>query len=275
MDVAEFEDVRADPDPIRQARNATALLQTYSQRSHELARLRRAAIDRAHDELGMTYTEVASQVGISKGRVTQLRKSAPPLERAFFGVGPVTIAFPVRAVKDRPLGVVAVEDETASKAMAGILESLSLAVETFPIPAGGEWEPPADAVAICGPKSSRITAEAIANDPHLSFEPDEHGRWVITDRSNGNVFVSPSDEGDPSRETAYIARVQRNGRMVLIVAGVHALGSVGAVEYIRRNLTELFEAVGEQPFSLIVTSSFEGMAVTETAAAWGPRKHTS
>lgn len=269
----EFEHVRAEEDPLRQARRATELLQTYSQRSHELARLRKAAIDRAHDQLGMTYTEVASKVGITKGRITQLRKTAPPAERAFFGVGPVTIAFPVRKIGDRPLGVVAVEDETATKNMSGILESLSLAVDTYPIPTTGEWDPPADAVAICGPKSSHITAEAIENDPYLSFQPDDAGRWVITDRETGDVFVSPSDAGDPTREVAYIARLQRRGRIILIIAGVHALGSVGAVEYLRRNLPDLYAAVGDAPFSLAVTSTFDDTTVTETTALWGPKAH--
>ncbi|WP_460701441.1 helix-turn-helix domain-containing protein [Myceligenerans halotolerans] len=273
MSSDEFEHVRAEEDPIRQARRATELLQTYSQRSHELARLRKAAIDRAHDQLGMTYTEVASKVGISKGRITQLRKGAPPAERAFFGVGPVTVAFPIRKNGDRALGVVAIEDDTATKNMSGILESLSLAVDTYPIPPSGDWEPPADAVAICGPKSSHITAQAVRNDPFLSFEPDEVGRWVITDRKTGDVFVSPSDAGDPTREIAYVARLRRNRRIILIIAGVHALGSVGAVEYLRRNLPDLYVAVGDGPFSLVVTSAFDGMTVTETSALWGPKAH--
>ena len=45
--------------------------------SEELAQLRKAAVIRAHDELGMSYTDVAAAAGISKGRVTQIRKSSP------------------------------------------------------------------------------------------------------------------------------------------------------------------------------------------------------
>lgn len=273
MSSEEFERVRTEADPIRQARMATALIQTYGQRSYELARLRKAAIDRAHDEHGMSYTEVASQVGITKGRITQLRKSAPPIERAFFGVGPVTVAYPVRAVVGRTLGAVATEDQKATQDMVGILESLSLAAETFGIPPSGEWEPPVDAVAICGPKSSHVTAQAIKADPYLTFRPDGAGRWVITDRQTGEVFVSPWDTGDETQDIAYVARLNRNGRTLLFIAGVHALGSVGAVEYLRRNLPDLYAEVGERPFSLVVASRFEGLAVTETTALWGPKVH--
>ncbi|MFC7660888.1 helix-turn-helix domain-containing protein [Pseudonocardia benzenivorans] len=56
----------------------------------ELARLRRAAIEEARDQLGGSYTEVAKAFGLTKGRITQIRNSAPPAHRAFFGVGPST-----------------------------------------------------------------------------------------------------------------------------------------------------------------------------------------
>lgn len=273
MDTDEFNQVRTDADPIRQARRATELLAIYGQRTTELARLRKAAIDRAHDELGMSYTDVAAQVGITKGRITQLRKSAPPIERAFFGVGPVTVAVPVRKITNRPHGVIALEDSTAAERLGDLLASLSFSVESFQIPPDGVWEPPADAVAICGPKSSRVTAEAIAADPHLSFEPDGDGRWVITDRHSGEVFVSPSDVGDSTRDLAYIARLPQQGRTLVIVAGVHALGSIGAVEYLAANLPELYATVGDDPFSLVVSSTFNGTTVTDTAAVWGPEVH--
>lgn len=273
MATDEFDQVRAEGDPLRQARRATELLAVYGQRSIELARLRKVAIDRAHDELGMSYTEVAAEAGITKGRVTQIRKSAPPAERAFFGVGPVTIAVPIRSVGERAHGVVALEDTTAAGRLTQALDSLSLAAEVFHIPADGRWEPPADAVAICGPKSSHVTAEAIAADPYLRFEPDQAGRWVITDRASGEVFTSPADDGDPTRDLAYIARLRRPNGLLLVIAGVHALGSIGAVEYLTRNLATLYHDVSDTPFSLVVSSTFDGTTVTETSALWGPQAH--
>jgi len=73
----EFEAVRRDPDPIRRGQRATSLLTTYQQRSTELARLRKAAIEEAHQQHGLSYTEIATRLGITKGRITQIRSDAP------------------------------------------------------------------------------------------------------------------------------------------------------------------------------------------------------
>ena len=90
----DFDEVRRDPDPIRRGRRV------YQQRAAELARLRREAIEEAHIGQGLTYTEIATALGITKGRVTQIRGGAPARERAFFGVGPVHVGVPLREGTD-------------------------------------------------------------------------------------------------------------------------------------------------------------------------------
>ncbi|WP_088284893.1 hypothetical protein [Kineosporia sp. A_224] len=77
MDNDEFAAVRAEQDPLVQARLATELIGTYQQRSVELARLRKVAIERAARERGMTMSAVAVEIGLTKGRITQIRQSAP------------------------------------------------------------------------------------------------------------------------------------------------------------------------------------------------------
>jgi hypothetical protein len=72
----EFESVRRDPDPIRRGQRASSLLAHYQQRATELARLRKAAIEEAHRDRGMSYTEIAAALGITKGRITQIRNDA-------------------------------------------------------------------------------------------------------------------------------------------------------------------------------------------------------
>ena len=71
----EFHALRLEPDPVRRGRRATDLLATYQQRSVELARIRRAAVEEARDQLGGSYTEVARAFGLTKGRITQIRSS--------------------------------------------------------------------------------------------------------------------------------------------------------------------------------------------------------
>ncbi|MFG1646976.1 sigma factor-like helix-turn-helix DNA-binding protein [Amycolatopsis sp. NPDC049252] len=77
MDDDEFERVRQDPDPIRRAKRSTAMIEVYMGRMAELSHLRKDAIEQAHDT-GMSYTEIAAALGITKGRVTQIRSQPPP-----------------------------------------------------------------------------------------------------------------------------------------------------------------------------------------------------
>jgi hypothetical protein len=70
---SDVERVKAEKDPLERARLATALMTSYEVRSRTLAPLRRIAIEDASAVHGMTYTEVAEKIGLSKGRVSQIR----------------------------------------------------------------------------------------------------------------------------------------------------------------------------------------------------------
>lgn len=269
-----FEAVRNETDPRRQGRLATELLALYGQRSIELARIRRKAMARLQREQGMSYAAVAAEFGLSKGRVGQISQSGPPLERGLFGTGPITVAIPLRATEDRPLPVVAGEDALAADRATALLESLQFEVKQFRIPPGGAWTPSGDVLAICGPKSSPpVTGKAMAADPVLNFHEDRTGRWVIEDRATGQTFTSPIDDGDPSRDAGYVGRLPFNGGDLFIVAGIHALGSVGAIDYLSNHLAEMYDAVGEQHFSMVVESSHDGDTVTASEALCPARIH--
>lgn len=267
-----FEAVRRMTDPLAQARAAGELIGVYQQRSVELSRIRKAAMEAAVDQRGITFTELAKELGLTKGRVSQIRSAAPPRERALFGVGPITLAAPLRA-GDRPEGYISRHDSVAVEKMAQLLTSLSFSVDRFLIPSDGQWILGPDAVAICGPKSSPVTAEAIANDPWLDFFPDDEGRWLLRER-NGQVFTSSFDKGDQAQDIAYVARLPMGEQSIFVIAGVHALGSVGAVDYLTHHARELYDQVGDNHFSMITTGRFDtqGNAI-QTEALWGPQIH--
>lgn len=259
-------------DPLAQARAAGSLIGVYQQRSVELSRIRKAAMEAAVNQRGITFTEVAKELGLTKGRVSQIRSAAPPKERALFGVGPITLATPLRS-GERPEGFVSRYDSVAVDAMANLLTSYSFAVDRFLIPSHGAWVPTPDAVAICGPKSSPVTAHAIENDPWLDFSPDEEGRWLLRER-DGDIFTSPFDLGDPTQDIAYVARLPFGDQKIFVIAGVHALGSVGAVNYLTRHARELYDQVGDEHFSMIVQGTFDDQGnPTKTEALWGPKIH--
>jgi hypothetical protein len=271
-----FERVRREPDPLRQAKLASELITQYQQRSVELARLRKEAINRAADERGLSYSSIAAELGLTRGRITQIRQTAPPGERAFFGVGPVTVAVPLRVIQGRALPVISSEDARAAEMLTNFLGTLSFQVEPFRIPPDGKWQPRGDAVAICGPKSSPVTAEAIAADPYLKFEPDDAGKWTIRERDGSRTYESPMDDATSVgwSDVAYVGRLTAgNGKTLLVIAGVHALGSVGAVDYLTHHLADLHAKVSNRPFSMVVASDHDGETVTRSELLCPPRLH--
>jgi hypothetical protein len=103
----------------------------------------------------MSYTAVAAKIGLSKGRITQIRQTAPPAERAFFGVGPVTVAVPLRRMDGRSAGVIAREDAASAEQLTALLTSLQLQVQQFHIPTDGEWTPRGTPSPSAGPSPHR------------------------------------------------------------------------------------------------------------------------
>jgi hypothetical protein len=273
----DFDSVRAEPDPVRRGQRATRLLNTYQQRAVELARLRRAAIEEAHRDRGLSYTEIAEALGITKGRITQIRDTAPLPERAFFGTGPVSIGIPYRyRVTDRERPLIAAEDAQTGEQLEHLLTSLAFAVTRYQIEPERTDPPPGDTVVVCGPKSAVVGAALMARDPALGMT-ESAGRWLIEDRRAGQVIGSPADE-DPAQnaDIAYLARHVLDGQVVVHIAGIHAIGSLGAADYLTSHLDalfahpDLFTPTGEQPFSAVIRASFDGLTITHSGLVAGP-----
>jgi hypothetical protein len=266
----EFADVRRDPDPIRRGRRATELLALYQQRSTELARLRREALEEAHRDLGLPYSQIATSLGITKGRVTQIRSTAPAPARALFGVGPVTIVTPYRyQATDRERPLLAAEDVAAADAAKQLLESFDFVTRSAQIGPNDVELPSGDLFIICGPKSSHAVTSLVDTDPRITIANDDEG-WFVEDRQTQARHRSPSDTAGESADVAYVARRVAGNRTITHVAGLHAIGSLGAVEYLTANAAELYSASAGRDFSLLVESGYSGLAITGTGAIGEP-----
>lgn len=276
----ESDHVEAIEDPAERARAATELLGIHQSQVNRLAGVRRHAIAELRSA-GLSYAQVADVLGVSRGRIAQLSTSPFIVEQEFFGGAHVTIATPLRAHQaGRPL--VAQEDFEAATTLTRLLESAQIRTSLGQVqPDGGiDLSPPAHVI-ICGPKSSSVVRDLVAQDPVLAFAPDEAGRWRLVERATGREFPSPLDQAVPRREdVAYLARLTVPGeqRTVLVIAGVHAIGSFGVAAFLAEptNLHRLHSQVGSRPFSAIISSSFEerALAVTWARVAFEPQLHT-
>ncbi len=65
--------VQAESDPMERARLAGEAIAEYDRRIQVLGRLRAAAIEQAAEQRGMSYSAIAADLGLSRGRVSQIR----------------------------------------------------------------------------------------------------------------------------------------------------------------------------------------------------------
>jgi hypothetical protein len=242
------------------ARAASELLTELQTSVTEAARLRRESIAWLREH-GYSLAAIADIIGVSRARIAQLREAGPPPERVFLGTDRLTVAIPLKteATSGRP--VVAQEDFAAFNLLADLARDLQLDAAAEYIPIGGELDLNRDnLIVICGPRLSPIVRELLQSDPVLGFDQDDDGRWLLRDRRTGQRYPSPSDLPQPRPgDFGYLSRLPRpdgNGTFILLT-GIHAVGSHGIIEYLRRELTDLYEQVDLQPFSTLIATDYD------------------
>jgi hypothetical protein len=74
------------------------------------------------------------------------------------------------------------------------------------------------------------------------------------------AYRSPSDLPQPRPgDVGYLSRLRRpdgNGTFVLLT-GIHAVGSHGIIDFLRRELADLYEQVDLQPFSTLIATDYD------------------
>lgn len=251
-----------EPDPTGRARQASQLLDRYQATLNELSRIRREAVEEMIGA-GMSHSQIADALGVSRGRVSQLTKAGPVSERAFWGTDTLTVALggKFEALKDasgEPGPVVAQEDFQAFISLTESVKAMGLATSQEIIPPTGIVHLNRDnLVVICGPRLSPLIAQILESDPVLAFERDSDG-WYLIDRQSGKTYRSPMDTGGVS-DIGYVARLPRpdaRGNFIYI-AGIHAMGSGGVIHYLDANLPEVYRDVRTRRFSALVKCEFD------------------
>ncbi|KAA6218811.1 sigma-70 family RNA polymerase sigma factor [Streptomyces filamentosus] len=256
--IEEVRRVAAMQDHALRVKAAVDLMTELQGAVVETSRMRKESIAWLRDH-GYSMADVAKLMGVSRARVAQLRDAGPPPERAFLGAQHVQVLVPMRAGER---DYVALEDSSTGQKLLALAHQLQLDGDLGYIPTTGEIDLDHDElIVVCGPKTSPVTAEALGNDPRISFETLADGRWALIERESGTVHTSPSDNPEDPMPTdvAYFGRLPRpDGRgTFLLIAGVHAVGSLGAAHFLSENISDVYKQAGTAPFSMVIAADFE------------------
>jgi hypothetical protein len=258
----DLERVSEISDPVNRAKAAIDLMARYQSRVNELSRIRREAIEEAQ-AAGMTQAEIATRLGVSRGRVGQLASAGPPPERAFFGTDMVTVSVAGmyeagKGPDQNPSEVITREDLNNFEHLRKLVIGMKLDAQYEVIPPTGIVNLNRDNhVVICGPRRSPIVAQVLEGDDSLRFAKDT--AWHLVDQVAGKVYRSPFDEDGSAGDVGYLGRLPRlDGKgTFLYIAGVHAIGASGVVHFLENNLAELYREVRTRRFSTLISCRYD------------------
>ncbi|MEK8141614.1 sigma-70 family RNA polymerase sigma factor [Streptomyces sp. M10(2022)] len=213
----------------------------------------------------LNSTQLASELGISKGRVSQLAKGAPP-ERLFLGSGKVIVALAEKledgndkdGKKKAIQGpVIATEDVQTYERLRDLAEDVGLEISFERIPlaatsgstATTSWSFAALGYRLSSNRSLKATPPAVRQG---------RGRLAPHRPQHRPGLPLPMDRGMNS-DIAYFGRLPRpDGKgTFLYVAGIHARGSGGVVHWLNHELANVHRELKARRFSTLISSRFD------------------
>ncbi|MGH3116609.1 MAG: sigma-70 family RNA polymerase sigma factor [Gaiellales bacterium] len=259
MDATESPPIGEVKEPGQRARRASDLIEEHQTAIAELSRTRREALDELMSQ-GMTQTQIADLLGMTRSRVGQLLSSGPRPERAFLGTGTLTVAVggKFEAGKKRPGHVVSAEVFAAYEGLSELGRAHGFKTEYEVVPPPGMVElNRTNLIVIGSPRILPFVGQVLAADTKYGFANDDDG-WYLVDHQTNQTYRSPTDDGDPV-DYAYVGRLPRpDGRgTFLYLAGIHAIGSYGAGKFLQDNLEDLYREVKTRRFSLLVSCEYD------------------
>lgn len=261
MDTVEDELVQLErqDDETRLVR-AHALVAFHNERAGEASRIRREALMKLVDA-GRSRSDLARLLNITPSRVGQLLSSGPKPERALLGAGAITVAIggKTEAGKARNASsVVSSEALAAYHMIRDACTDFKLEAEHEVVPPPGMVRLNRDNLIVIGsPRILPLVGQVLEADEHLGFDSGAQG-WFLFDRAQGETYRSPSDTGEPS-DYAYVGRLPRpDGKgTFLYIAGIHAMGTLGAARYLTTNLAEIYQSVRTGRWSTLVATHYD------------------
>lgn len=263
----ELQDVRrrvralANAEAETRARTTHAWMAEVNEVGTELAQMRRDALAELVAE-NWTHKDLGDMLGMTRARIGQLLSAGPRPERALFGTGQLTVAIgqkregPKRSPVTTP--VISGPMAAAWDLIVRTASDYGLDVVKDPIPPenGDKLRLNRPNLIVLGsPRVLRLMEQVLHADRNLGFGMED-GLWHLTER--GRILRSPSDEGELA-DYAYLGRLPRtDGRgTFLYMAGIHAMGTLGAATYLTSNIEELYAQVKTRRWSVLVECHYD------------------
>jgi hypothetical protein len=266
-------------DPAERVRRASAMIDDLAATSGRVSAVRLEALAEMQAS-GMAQSEIARATGMTRARISQLMKAAPPAGQALLAPepGPLTICVIEKREAERGRPSITSSTMTAAGKLTDLASSYDIRadIETIPAPGFIDLNRPNLAVLI-GPRSSMLVAQAISADPVIKWRPDGHGDWYITDTRTETDYHSEFDSswpGDRTPQTCYahVGRIRRpdGDGSWLCLAGEHAPGVAGAVELFCRDVTSLWEQAHRSLWSAVAKVTVSETGAIEDASLISP-----
>lgn len=244
-------------DALTRLVKANEWIDQYQELSPEYSRMRREALAELIAE-GMSRRELAEKLGKTRARVGQLLTIGPHPARALLGLGSLAIAVGGKPEGPRrnPSTVISAEAMAARELIADTARGYGLDVthEIVDPPGMVDLNRP-NLVVIGSPRLLPFVAQVLAADTHLGFGSGKQG-WYLTEGET--IYRSPSDSGE-SADYAYIGRLPRpdSKGTFLYLAGIHAMGTLGAATYLCSHAEELYEQVKNRRWSVLIECRYD------------------
>lgn len=249
----------ADADATTRAQRTSEEFAAHQEFAGELSRMRREALEELVAR-GWTHQQIADQINMSRPRVSQLLSSGPKPERALLGTGTLTVAIggkpEAQPKTTNPSVMVSEELSRAYQVLAEAADvcGLSATQEIVRPPGIVDMNRP-NLVVLGSPRMLPVVSQALAADDNLGFRVGAHGWYLVEGKT---VYRSPCDNGQPV-DYGYIGRLPRPDTKgtFLYLAGIHAMGSVGAARFLADNLADLYATVRNKRWSTLVECRFD------------------
>lgn len=259
--VEEIPDGLLEADAMTRARQASELAARYGAVIAELSRIRREALNELVAS-GMNQTAIGRELGMSRSRVGQLLGTGPRPERALIAQGPITVAIGGKVEnRDRggdPSAVVSQESLAAYHVIQDLAGSYQLDCGYELVPPPGMLDLNRDSLVVIGsPRLLPLVGQVMESDPNHVFKQGARG-WFLFDRANDKTLRSPADSGE-SADYAWLGRLPTpsgNGSF-LYLAGIHAMGTIGAAHYLADHVEDLYKQVRTKRWSVIIRSNYD------------------